>query len=46
MVSSGGGQDQPISIRQWSSGFLPSRFQGVHFRSEGEPVYYVQSPPG
>ena len=31
MVSSGGGQDQPISIRQWSSGFLPSRFQGVHF---------------
>ena len=46
MVSSGGGQDQPISIRQWSSGFLPSRFQGVHFHSEGEPVYYVQSPPG
>jgi hypothetical protein len=46
MVSAGGGQDQPISIRQWSSGFLPSRFQGVQFHSKGEPVYYVQSPPG
>ena len=46
MVSSGGGQDQPISIRQWSSGFLPSRFQGVQFHSKGEPVYYVKSPPG
>jgi hypothetical protein len=46
MVSAGGGQDQPISIRQWSSGFLPSRFQGVQFHSKGEPVYYVESPPG
>ncbi len=46
MVSSGGGQDQPISIRQWSSGFLPSRFQGVQFHSKGEPIYYVKSPPG
>jgi hypothetical protein len=46
MVSSGGGQDQPISIRQWSAGFLPSRFQGVQFHSKGEPVYYVKSPPG
>ena len=46
MVSAGGGQDQPISIRQWSSGFLPSRFQGVQFHSKGEPVYYVKSPPG
>jgi hypothetical protein len=28
-----GGQMQPIAARQWHSGFLPSRFQGVHFRS-------------
>ena len=25
-----GGQNQPIAARQWSAGFLPSRFQGVH----------------
>ncbi|HEY0982053.1 DUF1501 domain-containing protein [Schlesneria sp.] len=37
---------QPIASRQWSSGFLPSRFQGVEFASSGEPVHYVQNPPG
>ncbi|MCP3914982.1 MAG: DUF1501 domain-containing protein [bacterium] len=41
-----GGQSQPIAARQWSSGFLPSRFQGVHFRSEADPVLYVNSPNG
>ena len=47
MVSTGKyGQSQPIAARQWSSGFLPSRFQGVEFRSRGEPVLYVGSPPG
>lgn len=40
------GQSQPIAARQWSSGFIPSRFQGVHFRSQGEPVLYLQPPPG
>lgn len=40
------GQQQPISARQWHSGFLPSRFQGVHFRSTGEPVLYVTTPKG
>src|SRR5712692_445254 len=29
------GQSQPIASRQWSAGFLPSKFQGVHFRSKG-----------
>jgi hypothetical protein len=47
MVSSGRyGQSQPIAARQWHSGFLPSRFQGVEFRSKGAPVLYVQSPAG
>src|SRR5437660_1567719 len=41
-----GGQNQPISARQWASGFLPSRFQGVHLRSKGDPVLYLGSPPG
>jgi hypothetical protein len=40
------GQSQPIASRQWSAGFLPSRFQGVHFRSKGDPVLYVGSPSG
>jgi len=40
------GQAQPISARQWHSGFLPSRFQGVHFRSKGDAVLYVNSPRG
>jgi hypothetical protein len=40
------GQQQPISARQWHSGFLPSRFQGVHLRSKGDPVLYVSNPKG
>ncbi len=40
------GQAQPIAARQWHSGFLPSRFQGVEFRSTGDPVSYVSNPPG
>jgi hypothetical protein len=40
------GQSQPIANRQWHSGFLPSRFQGVHLRSQGDPVLYLSSPPG
>ncbi|MBL9123346.1 MAG: DUF1501 domain-containing protein [Planctomycetaceae bacterium] len=47
MVSTGKfGQKQPIAARQWHSGFLPSRFQGVEFRSVGDPVLYVSSPAG
>jgi uncharacterized protein DUF1501 len=47
LVSSGkGGQMQPIAARQWSSGFLPGRFQGVKFNSVGDPVLYIQNPPG
>ncbi len=36
-----GGQAQPIAARQWHSGFLPSRFQGVQFQSTGAPVLYL-----
>jgi uncharacterized protein DUF1501 len=47
LVSSGkGGQMQPIAVRQWSSGFLPSRFQGVKLNSIGDPVLYIKSPEG
>jgi Protein of unknown function (DUF1501) len=40
------GQSQPIASRQWSAGFLPSRFQGVELRAKGDPVLYVNRPGG
>jgi hypothetical protein len=46
MVSRGKDADQPISARQWSAGFLPSKFQGVQFQSQGSAVHYVGSPDG
>jgi hypothetical protein len=47
LLSSGkGGQMQPIANRQWSAGFLPSKFQGVKFNSIGDPVLYIQNPDG
>jgi hypothetical protein len=47
MVSRAGSRSpQPVSSRQWHSGFLPSRFQGVPFHSTGDPVHYVSNPPG
>ena len=47
LVSTGKfGQAQPISARQWHSGFLPSRFQGIEFRSQGDPVMYARRPAG
>jgi hypothetical protein len=30
----------------WSSGFLPTTYQGVEFRSNGEPVLSVANPDG
>lgn len=30
----------------WGSGFLPSEYQGVKFRSSGEPVLYLSNPAG
>jgi hypothetical protein len=46
LTSVGGGQSQPIASRQWHSGFLPSRFQGVPFQSKGDPVLYLGRPSG
>jgi hypothetical protein len=30
----------------WSSGFLPTSFQGVPFRGKGDPILYLNSPKG
>ncbi len=38
--------DQPLFSRLWSSGFLPSKYQGVRFRSGADPVLYLSDPPG
>jgi len=47
MTSTGkSGQQQPIAQRMWHSGFLPSNFQGVEFRSKGDPVLYAGDPAG
>ena len=41
-----GGSDPTGGKSLWSSGFLPSEYQGVRFRSEGDPVLYVSDPKG
>src|SRR5689334_19898804 len=48
MISQGSGNaaDQPLYDRLWGSGFLPSRYQGVKFRSAGDPVLYLSNPAG
>lgn len=38
--------DQPLYSRLWGNGFLPSRYQGVQFRSGKEPVLYLTNPDG
>src|SRR5216117_1960862 len=48
LVSQGSGNpnDQPLYNRLWGSGFLPSQYQGVKFRSAGDPVLFLSNPPG
>ncbi|MCD6049450.1 MAG: hypothetical protein K0Q55_853, partial [Verrucomicrobia bacterium] len=41
-----GKTDQPLYSRLWGSGFLPSRHQGVQFRSGKDPVLYLNNPEG
>jgi hypothetical protein len=48
MISQGSGNpnDQPLADRQWGSGFIPTKYQGVKFRSQGDPVLYLSNPAG
>jgi hypothetical protein len=46
LVSQGTGNAQPLYDRLWGSGFLPSRYQGVKFRSQGDPVLFLSNPEG
>jgi hypothetical protein len=45
MISNSGG-GQPLYDRLWGSAFLPSRHQGVKFRSGADPVLYLSNPQG
>lgn len=44
LVSGGKTPDGGASL--WGSGFLPTVYQGVQCRSQGDPVLYVSNPPG
>ena len=44
VLSSGVGTSGGSS--NWSSGYLPSTYQGVVLRSSGDPVLYLSNPPG
>jgi hypothetical protein len=39
-------QLQAISARLWSSGYLPGEHAGVAFRTTGDPILYINNPPG
>jgi len=41
------GQNQPDGGKScWGSGFLPTVYQGVQFRSKGDPVLFLSNPDG
>lgn len=44
VLSSGGGTSGGVA--NWSSGFLPGAYQGVPFRTKGDPILNVSSPAG
>ena len=40
------GTGQSLADRLWGTGFLPSKYQGVKLRSNGDPVLYISDPEG
>ncbi len=40
------GRGGSAGVSNWTSGFLPSSYEGVVFRSQGEPVLGLANPPG
>ena len=46
LTSIGTPAGQAFDSATWGSGFLPSHFQGVQFRSGADPVLYVNDPDG
>jgi hypothetical protein len=46
VVLTSGGNNPDAGKSVWGSGFLPSLYQGVHCRSEGDPVLFLKDPNG
>lgn len=46
VVLTSGGKNPDGGKSVWGSGFLPSVYQGVQCRSEGEPVLFLENPDG
>ncbi|MEJ7692390.1 DUF1501 domain-containing protein [Daejeonella sp.] len=46
VVLTSGGKFPDAGKSVWGSGFLPSVYQGVQCRSEGEPVLFIKDPEG
>jgi hypothetical protein len=46
MITQGQGNMQALAARFWGSGFLPSEHQGCKLRASGDPVLYLEDPPG
>jgi len=46
VVLTSGGNTPDAGKSVWGSGFLPSVYQGVQCRSEGDPVLYLSDPEG
>ena len=46
IVLTSGGKNPDAGKSVWGSGYLPSVYQGVQCRSEGDPVLYLGNPPG
>ncbi len=39
-------QVQAISARLWSSGYLPGEYAATSFRTSGDPILFINDPPG
>lgn len=46
VVFSSGSKGPSGGNSNWGSGFLPTVYQGVQFRTAGDPVLYLSNPPG
>ncbi|MBX3257595.1 MAG: DUF1501 domain-containing protein [Chitinophagaceae bacterium] len=46
VVLTSGGKSPDAGKSVWGSGFLPSVYQGVQCRSEGDPVLFINNPEG
>ena len=46
VVFSSGKKGPSGGSSNWGSGFLPTLYQGVQFRTSGDPVLYLSNPPG